>query len=927
MKKKALAILLTGVMLLGSVPGEAMAKETSRQEEGSVTWMMSQEGNYWQEQDPLTLTDWTEEEQGELYIDVDENITYQEMAQEVWGGCFNERGWQKLMMLSEKDRNEVLDLLFDPDKEGGLHMTMGRLPIGSSDYAIDLYSLDDVEDDYDLSEFSIERDRQYLIPYIKEALKRQPELKLWASPWSPPYWMKVEGNKIGGHVEYTEENMAAYGQYFRKFIEAYEAEGIHISMVSPQNEPTMNTGYSSCLWTGEQLRDFVKDHLGPALEGTGVEIYLGTFTNSDDSLVDPLLADPDAKEYISGITFQWWSYNKARSLYHTGFDLGMMQSETMCGDGRNNWRYAENQFDVMWMYLENGISAYNLWNMVLEWDGQNPGGVNTTGGWFQNAPITVNETTKEYQLNPHYYEYGHFTNFIEPGARRIESSGTYDADFPLADSESDASYSRELHEIAFRNPDGTNVLLVKNGSDSDKSVDIIFNGKGVSVTLPAHSIHTFTTQGTPLTGNETDMREIIPAEKIVTIQNAASDLVLCVDTGGVKSGLNLIQWPYGDQANQKWYLEPGSVNGMETIKLVNIKSESVAAVYGGSKNEGAGLILWNYEGNADQNWIAEQDEETGYYRFKNANSGLYLTMPDEEKLTQAVQMGRSNAKGQLWKVSTVTEKPAADLLQKLDDAVAEAEKLLGDHTQENPVYTQETCEALMQALEASRLVAENTNINEGRNDREAVLAAAKALQKAIEGLEKIPETPDEEDPGTPNPPAPKPDQSGQDKNEQGQDTTGKPSGEKTKLPRKNEVYRVGRLYYTVTRASEKNGTVMVKKPVKKTYAKISIPKSVKINGYSFRVTSIGKKAFYQNKRLKKVTIGNGVTTVGKQAFAGSGRLKKVIWKCMKPKAVKKSAFRGIAKKAVMDVPNKKSVLKKYRKLFKKSGLTSSATVK
>ena len=102
----------------------------------------------------------------ELYIDVDQNITYQEMAQNVWGGCFNERGWDKLMQLTEEERNHILDLLFQPDEPDGLHLTMARMPIGSSDYAMDMYSLDETEDDYELHDFSIARDQEKLIPYL-----------------------------------------------------------------------------------------------------------------------------------------------------------------------------------------------------------------------------------------------------------------------------------------------------------------------------------------------------------------------------------------------------------------------------------------------------------------------------------------------------------------------------------------------------------------------------------------------------------------------------------------------------------------------------------------------------------------------------------------------------------------------------------------
>lgn len=1086
-------------------------------QEGEVGWILSQEGKYLQNKGNLKTTEWDENNHSDLYIDVDENITYQEMAQEVWGGCFNERGWHKLMQLTEAERNHILDLLFKPDEPEGLHLTMGRLPIGSSDFAMDLYSLDETKDDYELKDFSIARDKEKLIPYIKAALERQPKLKLWASPWTPPSWMKKAedgspwNSLIAGYFNSTEQNMAAYAKYFRKFIEAYKAEGIEISMVSPQNEPTMWTAYSSCVWTGEQLRDFIKGYLGPEMKDLGVEIYLGTFTNSDDSLMDPTLNDQKARSYISGINFQWWSYNKARSLYKTGFDLGMMQSETMCGDGNNNWQYAEYQFDEMWMYLSNGISAYNLWNMVLEWDGVNPGGDNTAENpWHQNAPITVNENTKKYTINPQFYETKHYTDAVKAGARRIESGGTYDMPYELtqdSDKEADSVYSKELREIAFRNPDGTIALLVKNGSNQAKSVDINFNGRKVSAELPAHSISTFTTQGTPLTGKETDMTEKISQDKIVSIQNAQTNQALCVDGGGVKSLANVISWDYSAQANQQWYLEPSKVGNVDTVKLVNIKSFSVAAVNGGTSEDGERLIIWSYTGGDDQNWIMEQNGE--FVKFKNAKSGLYLTLENETAGAKAVQKAEGDSKLQLWKVGEigtsgpVEEKPIVEsvnvtpktatvqvgstkqfaaevnvkngakqtvnwsitgnssdktkvskegLLTVAEDEAGsklfvravsaaddtkydEAEVTVTKKGSQEPEIGIICITLQLQAGKSQQFTAEMTGEGTGEvvwsiegnksaktkitqkglltigedetaeklkviassaNDQSVfaqvfvtVIPKASEPKPVVESVSVSPKTITVEvgktkqfttkvtvKNGAPKTvtwsvSGKKSSKTKISKNglltvgsdEKASKLTVKATStfnkskygkavvtvkKKPSVPKKGSVYKVGKLYYKVTKSDAKNGTVTVTKPIKKTYTSITIPEKVKLNGYTFKITSISSKAFYANKKLQKVAIGNGVSKIGASAFAsnpkldtvamGTGittieskafykdsKLKKVTLKSNKLKTVKKYAFKGIAKKAKIDVPNKK--VKKYKALFKKAGLPSTATVK
>ena len=351
-------------------------------------------------------------------------------------------------------------------------------------------------------------------------------------------------------------------------------------------------------------------------------------------------------------------------------------------------------------------------------------------------------------------------------------------------------------------------------------------------------------------------------------------------------------------------------------------------------------------------------------------------------------MPESDAQGQLWKVSTVIEKPGTDMLEEFDQSIQAARELLEAYDPEAPIYTQESYEALVQALEAAEQVASNTNPNEGRNDKEAVEKAFEDLQAAIEGLVYLPSSQEKADldeaiqrasgldeskytaesyaavkaaleaaqrvdrenrdevlaatealnnalaalqevskPGdSTEKPGGSTDQPGGSSDQPDSGNQQKPS-QTRELPKKNKVYRVGKLYYTVTKSSATAGTVSVKRPVKKNHTSIKIPKTVKINGYTFKVTSIGKKAFYNNRRLKRVTIGSNVTSIGKQAFANAKNLKTVVIKSAKMKSVKKNAFRGIAKKAVINVPNKKAVLKKYKRLLKKSSISSSIKVK
>ncbi len=144
-----------------------------------------------------------------------------------FGGCFNELGYQALSHLTEDERNQILDALFF--NNGDCRFSICRLPIGASDYALEWYSLNDTPEDYDMRDFSIERDKKYIIPYIREALKRNPDLKLFASPWSPPTWMKHPKAYNYGTLRWEPKVLEAYALYFVKFVQAYEQEGIYDS--------------------------------------------------------------------------------------------------------------------------------------------------------------------------------------------------------------------------------------------------------------------------------------------------------------------------------------------------------------------------------------------------------------------------------------------------------------------------------------------------------------------------------------------------------------------------------------------------------------------------------------------------------------------------------------------------------------------------
>jgi glucosylceramidase len=449
----------------------AVAHESVRAEQGTVRWVCSTDAKPWVDQPALTSVPNDLVSFGD-FIPVDPARKYQQI--DGWGGCFNERGWKAMEVLSDTDRQAVLKSLFDPND--GLKLNLCRSPIGASDYGIDLYSLDETPGDYDMQHFSIDRDRQRLIPYIKAAQKLRPDLKVWGVPWSPPSWMKDSGQLAGGKIKDDDRTMDALGLYFVKYVQAYRAEGIPLYMVMPQNEPCYATKYTSCLWTGAQLTNFIGKHLGPAFEANHVdcEIYLGTLPRSDAPLNDyvadvaPALSDPQINKYITGIGCQWGGDQVMRDVQFLHPEMKLMQTENECGQtNTNDWAFAIHQFNRARTYFDAGANASMIWNMVLDETGL------STANWAQCSPIVIDQKTATVRYTPYYWCYKHFSYFIKPGAHRIAIGGAWG------------------DKLAFENPDGEVIVILANTSDKDLGVSVMVAGRTIKPTLPAMSFNTF----------------------------------------------------------------------------------------------------------------------------------------------------------------------------------------------------------------------------------------------------------------------------------------------------------------------------------------------------------------------------------------------------------------------------------------------------
>ena len=439
------------------------------------------------------------------------DLTQRDQTIEGFGSCFNELGWTSLSLLDQPTRDGIFQELFAPGV--GANFTVCRMSPGSNDFATDYYSFNDTEGDFEMKNFSIDHDRATIIPFIKSALAVKPDLKIWASPWCPPIWMKTNKHYASSSTKallrmveamakehkqarqsgeesffarmvdnglpedrqtpegtdafiQEEAYYKAYALYFQKFIDAYRAEGIDIFGVMPQNEFNSAQPYPSCVWTLQGLSTFMGKYLGPAMEEKGVEMMYGTVERARTAMIDSIMQDPDCARYVHRVGFQWAGKDLlpyAREKYP---QLGFLQTEQECGNGKNDWAGASHSWDLMMHYLGNGCSIYEYWNTSLL-----EGGF-SRWGWSQNSLVTVNEQERTYKFTPEYYVLKHASHYVLPGAVRIVLGGSY----PEA--------------LCFQNTDGSVALLAANKDDAPKTVSITLGDKTFTPTLPANSVNT-----------------------------------------------------------------------------------------------------------------------------------------------------------------------------------------------------------------------------------------------------------------------------------------------------------------------------------------------------------------------------------------------------------------------------------------------------
>jgi glucosylceramidase len=455
-----------------------------------------------------TSASWTETSGDSADVTVNDSVEAQ--TWEGFGGAFHEMGFNLLTTSELVD--EAMSLLFGAE---GARFSLARIPIGASDYSLERYTLDDTGSDVTaessesnrpppdiaLTNFSIERDKQTLIPYIKAALAKNPNLRFWAAAWTPPVWMKsgyasngpasgASAHKPsyydGGKIKNDLSTLAAYAQYMVKFVQAYRAEGVTIDAIAPQDEPTFEQNYPSCLWDQATYTAYVGQYLGPALASAnlGTKIMVGLLANwsPDFDILTAVMDDPGARNFVGSIGVEWDVLNRVEASPLT-YGVPVWVTEHRCGNypfisapiqgtattppvpaytepPPNDQAYGVET----WWYIRDSITkakvtAYNFPHLVLDPLGL---GNDTSREWEQNSLLVVDGG--KLIATQAYYVARHFSQFVDPGAKVLATSG------------GDA--------VAFKNPDGSLVAVVfSTTAKSDYTVAL--GGKRLTFAIPA----------------------------------------------------------------------------------------------------------------------------------------------------------------------------------------------------------------------------------------------------------------------------------------------------------------------------------------------------------------------------------------------------------------------------------------------------------
>jgi glucosylceramidase len=407
---------------------------------------------------------------------LDPSKTFQEIVG--IGGALTDASAETFYKLPADKQQEIMTAYFDPQK--GIGYSLCRTHINSCDFSSASYAYTETADDTLLADFSIEKDKKFRIPFIKEAMKTSGnQITFFASPWSPPAWMKSNNHMLRGGKLLPQYHQA-WANYYVRFMKEYKNEGIPMWGLTVQNEPMAVQTWESCIYTAAEERDFVKNYLGPTLaksEFNDTKLIIwdhnrGVMYQRAQTVLD----DKDAAKYVWGTGFHWYvgdHFENVKRVKEAYPDKNLLFTEG-CNypfniDSLNEWHWGETYGESILNDLNNGVNGWVDWNVLLDETG-GPNHVNN----FCMAPIIGDTRNGQLHYMNAFYYLGHFSKFIRPGAKRIISSTNTD----------------DFLTTAFINSDGTIAVVVLNLTEKDKDFQVWMNNKSVNSHSPANSIIT-----------------------------------------------------------------------------------------------------------------------------------------------------------------------------------------------------------------------------------------------------------------------------------------------------------------------------------------------------------------------------------------------------------------------------------------------------
>lgn len=557
-----------------------------------------------------------------LTITVNPATTYQQI--DGWGASLTDSSaW---LIYNSSARNAIMNDLFNTST--GIGLSFLRQPIGASDFSRSgNYNFDNTC--CDLNDFSISHDQAYIIPLLTQARSINSSVKVMISPWSPPGWMKTSGSMIGGglnHATYSD----ALAQYFVKSIQAYQAAGVPIYALTPQNEPLFSpAGYPGSLMSAGDQGQWIAYNLGPALANAGLgSVKIIAYDHNWDQTGYPttVFQNSVANPYVAGVGWHCYGGNvSAQNTIHNNFPAKDTWL-TECSGG--NWAPYYNDFAANLKGMTQNLIILNarywsksgvLWNMALDNNnGPTNGGCTTCRG-----VVTVNGGS--YTKTVDYYILGHASKFVRSGAYRI-ASNTFGAN--------------SIENVAFKNPDGSLVVIALNNASSSQTFKILISGQSVSYTLPAGAVATFKwTPGSTPSATATRTNTSVPGATPTrtptpgasginpsawyTVINRTSNKCVDMASAATVNGTKIQSWTCNNSNAQQWQFQVTSgSNYRVNNRNANVQVWDVSNV---SVADGALIHSWTYGGGTNQQWQAVS-EGGGFYHFVNLNSGKCLDL-------------------------------------------------------------------------------------------------------------------------------------------------------------------------------------------------------------------------------------------------------------------------------------------------------------